>query len=56
MKTQMSNEDIAKALRYCAVSDGDICNMCPYAFAGVKCSKTLLKDAANRIEKLAKEE
>lgn len=51
-----TDEEIVKALKICAVSDGSIC--CYYAYSkipGNGCSKLLLKDAAERLECLSKD-
>lgn len=46
-----TDEEIAKGLKICAVSDGSICCYCAYSkIAGGKCSRQLMKDAAERIE------
>ena len=48
---EFSNEEIVKALKICAVSDGSICCYCAYSkIAGGKCSRQLMIDAADRLE------
>lgn len=51
-----TDEEIAKGLKICAVSDGSICCYCAYSkITGGKCSRQLMKDAAERIECLSKD-
>ena len=50
MADNYATSDIVKALKLCAVSDGDVCCYCPYSkIVGGECSKQLMKDASKRL-------
>lgn len=51
--SEMKNEDIIKSLRVCARFDA--CEKCIFANEDARCSRSLMEEAADRLEWLATE-